>query len=85
MALTATGYVRRTDHLGRFVIPRSIRRDLGFEDHQPLAIGVDGEAIVLEKEVPRCVICSAPATKEFAGRSLCADCLRGLIELGRSR
>ncbi|MDA8066810.1 MAG: AbrB/MazE/SpoVT family DNA-binding domain-containing protein [Thermaerobacter sp.] len=81
--MKVTGFVRRTDHMGRFVIPQGIRRALGFASHQPLAVAVDGDSIVLEKEVARCVICGAPATEEFAGKGLCADCLHGLAGLGR--
>lgn len=45
----ATGYVRRVDHLGRVVVPRPLRRQLGLGPGTPIVIAVDGEDIVLEK------------------------------------
>lgn len=39
--MKATGIVRRTDDLGRVVIPREIRRSLGIVDGAPLEIFID--------------------------------------------
>lgn len=39
--MRATGIVRRTDELGRVVIPKEIRRQLGIRDGEPLEIYLD--------------------------------------------
>lgn len=39
--MKATGIIRRTDDLGRVVIPREIRRSLGIVEGAPLEIFVD--------------------------------------------
>ena len=49
--MRATGIVRRLDELGRLVIPKEIRRTLGWEEGDPLELYFDREnkAIVLKK------------------------------------
>ena len=49
--MRATGIVRRLDDLGRLVIPKEIRRELGWKEGDPLELYFDREnkAIVLKK------------------------------------
>lgn len=47
--MKATGIVRRTDDLGRIVIPREIRRNLGIRDGDPLEIYTENNTIILQK------------------------------------
>ena len=49
--MRATGIVRRLDDLGRLVIPKEIRRVLGWKEGDPLELYFDREnkAIVLKK------------------------------------
>lgn len=49
--MRATGIVRRLDDLGRFVIPKEIRRALGWKEGDPLELYFDREnkALVLKK------------------------------------
>ena len=42
--MKATGIVRRTDELGRVVIPKEIRRQVGIRDGEPLEIYLDKTA-----------------------------------------
>lgn len=42
--MKATGIVRRTDELGRVVIPKEIRKQLGIRDDEPLEIYLDKTA-----------------------------------------
>jgi AbrB family looped-hinge helix DNA binding protein len=46
-----TGIIRRIDDLGRIVIPKEIRRAMGFSEYQPLEIFAESqsECIVLKK------------------------------------
>ncbi len=43
MAMKSTGIVRRVDDLGRVVIPREIRKQMGIKDNEPLEIYLDKE------------------------------------------
>ncbi len=47
--MKATGIVRKTDQLGRIVIPREVRKMLEINEKDPLEILVDRDQIVLQK------------------------------------
>ena len=47
--LKATGVTRKIDELGRIVIPKEIRRNLGIRDGESLEIFLDDDAILLKK------------------------------------
>lgn len=71
-----TGIVRRVDDLGRIVIPMELRRTLGINVRDPLAIFVDGEKIVLQKHRDVCSICGSPKDiSQIKDRPVCADCI----------
>lgn len=44
--MRATGIIRRTDDLGRIVIPKEIRRKMGVRDGEPMEIYLDGSDTV---------------------------------------
>lgn len=48
--MKATGIIRRTDDLGRVVIPREIRRTLGIHEGDPLEIYIDKDGSVMFKK-----------------------------------
>ncbi len=50
--MKATGIVRRIDDLGRIVIPREIRHNLGIREGDPIEIYTDNGGIFLQKYVP---------------------------------
>jgi len=47
--LKSTGVIRRIDELGRIVIPKEIRRNLGIRDGENVEIFTDNESIILKK------------------------------------
>jgi AbrB family looped-hinge helix DNA binding protein len=48
--LKGTGIIRRVDDLGRVVIPKEVRRVMGFSDDQPLEIFTDpGNGYVIHR------------------------------------
>lgn len=47
--MKATGIIRRIDDLGRVVIPREIRRQLGIKDGDPLELFIDARGIYFER------------------------------------
>lgn len=47
--MKATGIVRRVDDLGRIVIPKEIRRNLGIHEEDPLEIFLHEDCICFRK------------------------------------
>lgn len=56
--MKATGIVRKTDQLGRIVIPMELRKKLGIGENDPLEIFVDEDMIILKKYQPNltCIV-----------------------------
>ncbi|AJK89373.1 MULTISPECIES: AbrB/MazE/SpoVT family DNA-binding domain-containing protein [Lysinibacillus] len=50
--MKSTGMVRKIDELGRVVIPKELRRTLGFDNQDPLEIFIDGDKVILKKYKP---------------------------------
>ena len=46
-----SGIIRRIDDLGRIVIPRAIREQIGIQEGDPLEIILDGDKLYLEKYI----------------------------------
>lgn len=72
-----TGIVRRVDDLGRIVIPMELRRTLGINVKDPLAIFVEGERIILTKHKDACAICGSTDSnmKNVGSRQICSSCV----------
>lgn len=47
--MKSTGMIRRIDDLGRIVIPRQIRKDIGIEEGMPFEIYINNNDIILKK------------------------------------
>jgi AbrB family transcriptional regulator, transcriptional pleiotropic regulator of transition state genes len=78
-AMHDTGIVRRVDDLGRIVIPMELRRTLGINVKDPMAIFVEGDRIILEKHRDVCTICGG--TDDIAtvkDRPVCAECVEAV-------
>ncbi|MCQ2735404.1 MAG: AbrB/MazE/SpoVT family DNA-binding domain-containing protein [Alphaproteobacteria bacterium] len=55
--MNATGIVRRIDDLGRVVIPKEIRRNMGIREGDPLEIYTEKDgSVVFKKYSPLCAI-----------------------------
>ena len=52
--MKATGIIRRTDDLGRVVIPKEIRRTMNIREGEPLEIFLEGDGVVFKKYLPNC-------------------------------
>ncbi|WP_342535694.1 AbrB/MazE/SpoVT family DNA-binding domain-containing protein [Lysinibacillus sp. FSL K6-1151] len=50
--MKATGITRKVDELGRIVIPKEIRRNLGIEEKDSLEIFTEGSNLILRKYEP---------------------------------
>ena len=64
--MKTTGIVRRVDDLGRVVIPREIRRNLGIREGGPLEIFLHEDYICFKKYIPNKLEKVSDAFKELA-------------------
>ena len=64
--MEATGIVRRVDDLGRIVIPKEIRRNLGIRDGEPLEIFLHEDCVCFKKYIPNKLEKVSDAFKELA-------------------
>ncbi len=81
--MKATGMSRHVDELGRVVIPKELRRTLGIEIKDPIAIFVDGEKIILRKYRSGCLFCGEikEDTRHFHSEEVCSSCIGELAEI----
>ena len=78
--MKATGIVRRTDYLGRIVIPKEIRRTLEIVEGDPLEIYTEYGQIILKKYEPTCILCgNARDVIDYKGKKFCRSCLEELF------
>ncbi len=84
--MQSTGIIRRIDELGRFVIPKEMRRYLGLEgDAAQLEIYLENDSIILKKydDAGYCAFCgTSNGTVEVeGGKYICPECLNKLKKL----
>ena len=80
--MKSTGMVRCVDELGRIVIPKEMRRQIGIDNTDPVEFYVDGDKIVIEKYRPLCHFCSSSENvTDFKGRCVCRACIEELSGL----
>lgn len=80
--MKSTGIVRKTDELGRVVLPIELRRTLDIGIKDPLEVFTEGDTIILKKYEPSCIFCSeAKDTKVVKGKRICNGCLEELKSL----
>lgn len=83
--MKSTGIVRKTDALGRVVLPKELRATLGLEENAPLEIFTDGDSIILKKYRPAgaCDFCGeiGEDCKPFGKVLICAACREEIAKL----
>ncbi|MEC0234434.1 AbrB/MazE/SpoVT family DNA-binding domain-containing protein [Paenibacillus kribbensis] len=80
--MKSTGIVRRIDELGRVVIPKGLRADMGVEQGDPLEIFVNGDMVIFRKYSPGCYLCrSEDDLHTFHGKQICTDCINRAAEM----
>ena len=73
--MRSRGIARCVDELGRIVIPKEIRKKLDITSETPLEIHLEGNTIIMQKDVSVCVFCgSESADTEFKGKKICPAC-----------
>jgi len=85
--LKSTGITRKVDELGRIVLPIELRRTLGIEIKDPMAIYVDGDNVVLKRYESGCIFCGSypDDVKAFKSRLVCQDCRDQLLSNATSK
>lgn len=79
----AGGVRRKVDHLGRIVIPASMRRVLGITDGDELEVRLDGAEVLLRKPRVRCTFCgSTTELRELLGQPVCWSCAAAVAAMG---
>ena len=74
-----TGIVRKIDDLGRIVVPAETRRLFNIREGDPLAISVEGDAILIRKLEATCTFCgSTENVRSHRGKGICDRCRREL-------
>ena len=80
----ARGVRRKMDHLGRVVIPASMRRILGIGDGDELDIRLEGESVSLRKPREACTFCgSREELTEVLDHPVCWSCVAAVRARGR--
>lgn len=74
-----SGILRKTDSLGRVVIPKELRRKLEIGDDDMIEIIEDGDCLILRKYYPRCVFCgSTEKLLQYNEKCICRKCIEVL-------
>ena len=74
--MKSIGIVRKVDELGRFVIPKELRKMLHMDCGDEVEINVNGESIVLTSFQPFCIFCgSEEEITQFKEKNICSACL----------
>lgn len=80
--MKSTGITRQVDELGRFVLPKEIRKALDINTRDALEIFTEGRSIILTKYQPACTFCGeANDVVLFADKRVCRACIARLKEL----
>lgn len=74
--MKAIGVVRKTDNLGRIVLPKELRESLNIREKDALEIYVSEKEIILKKYEPYCVFCEeVRSVINFKDKNICIDCI----------
>lgn len=74
-----TGVRKTIDDLGRIVLPKEIRKSLGFEIRSSVELYVDGESLIITKSKNACIICgSNDDLTEYKNKCICQKCIDDL-------
>ncbi|MDE6730096.1 MAG: AbrB/MazE/SpoVT family DNA-binding domain-containing protein [Oscillospiraceae bacterium] len=82
-----TGIFRRVDGLGRFVLPKELRKTLNINQNDCLQIFLEGDSVVLRKTEQKCAICNKKETENETfltvddNKKICKECLQKIKSL----
>lgn len=76
--MKSTGIVRKIDELGRVVIPKETREQLGIAEKDSLEIFIEGDQnlIIFKKYNPGCIFCGQLTNMiNFKEKQVCRECI----------
>ena len=80
--MKSTGIFRRIDSLGRFVLPKELRKSLDINQNDYLQIFLEGDTIILKKSQLSCTLCgSSDDLVDYRDKKICRNCLNELSKL----
>ncbi|MBQ4466511.1 MAG: AbrB/MazE/SpoVT family DNA-binding domain-containing protein [Oscillospiraceae bacterium] len=80
--MRSTGIFRRIDSLGRFVLPKELRKSLDIQQNDYLQIFLEGDEIVLRKSQLSCVLCGGTDDlADYRDKKICRKCLAELSRI----
>ncbi len=80
--MKSTGIFRRIDTLGRFVLPKELRKSLDINQNDYLQIFLEGDTIILKKSQLSCVLCgNTDDLVDYHDKKICRNCLNELSKL----
>ena len=75
----STGIFRRVDGLGRFVLPKELRKSLDIKQNDYLQIFLEGDTIILQKNQDVCTLCGTTENlTDFHDKHICTRCIEEL-------
>ncbi len=78
--MTNTGIFRKTDSLGRIVIPAELRKSLDIEIEAYLDIFLSNDVIILRKHQGSCIFCGRKDKLiSYKEKNICTQCRDQLI------
>lgn len=79
--MKSTGIVRCIDELGRVVVPKEIRTQLGIANTDPVEIFMEGEKIIITKYRSICHFCGeTEGLIDFKEKKICQSCIKELAK-----
>ncbi|MEE3429178.1 MAG: AbrB/MazE/SpoVT family DNA-binding domain-containing protein [Ruminococcus sp.] len=70
---------KKIDDVGRVVLPKDVREELGLRINDMIKIDVEKDTIVIRKAEESCVFCGKNGSlKHYMGKTVCANCIKQL-------
>jgi len=79
--MKATGIVRAVDDLGRYVIPKELRRTLNINSGDKVEVHLEGENIVIQRIQDRCIFCGEREVPvKRLDKPVCVECADDILD-----
>ena len=82
MTSKVTGTIRKVDDLGRIVLPKEQRNQLGINEGTALSISAEGDKLTLKIAEHYCALCSKTGELiDLSGKNICGSCIQSIKKL----
>lgn len=70
---------KKIDDVGRVVLPKDVREELGLRINDMLKIEVENNSIIIKKADESCLFCGkGEGIKRYMGKTVCESCIKNL-------